>query len=525
MNRRASDVEGLLAGRRGATWAAVLAAAIGMSACGGGGSGQPPGGPSAAGGGPPPAVPPSGGTNANGAVRVRVTDLFGDAVAGASVSWLTATGAATRKTDSEGVAQFDHLAGEGRLCAHHPVRGHSCGESSDEGSGAVHNGVLEWSRRLRPHVQPEAAVLSATVGPGGVSEDGRRLEVTLRVAVSGPLVDGSWFVHGEGWGYNGLYAAGCTARTGDELAARGPLCIRGLDGTDTPYSFGQVTGLGAARSIERPSVPTAVGLLVDQSDAGLSPDRLPNDSRLFAARLLTDRLLPGTPVLLGAFASDDPSGAASGLPQRPLTLFPVETPDYLTSRTEVFRVLYDLQELVGGGAPFYEAIAAGVDFMSARTPPERRRVLVVLADGSDTSCGTPARCAALRRDIAGRLHDAEVELWVVAVDGDADWCLPGYCESVGQVDEGVSALAREVSVPVIVAPADGTGLGSPMELIRQWLEGPMTVQDISLYLTSETEGAFAPGSTVMGSMTGANHSECPMGCRVHQFFFSVEIPR
>lgn len=163
--------------------------------------------------------------------------------------------------------------------------------------------------------------------------------------------------------------------------------------------------------------------------------------------------------------------------------------------------------------------------MSARTPPERRRVLVVLADGPDTSCGTPARCAALRSDIAGRLRDAAVELWVVAVGRDAEWCLPGYCEAVGQVDEGVSALARELGVPVIVAPEDGTGLGSPMELIGQWLAGPMRVQDISLRLTSETAGAFAPGSTVMGSMTGANHSECPMGCRIHQFFFSVEIPR
>lgn len=520
MKRQVGDFQGPSVGRLAGTWAAVLAAAIVLSGCGGGSGPRLDGDPTSG------EVTPGGGTGSTGtgAVRVKVTDAFGDAVAGASVSWLTASGSMTTRADSEGIARFDHLSGEGRVCASHLVRGHSCGESYDERVVVRQGDTIEFSRRLRPQEDPAAAVLSATVEPGGVSADGRNLDVTLRIAVMGPTYSGSWFVDGDDWGYNRLHVADCAARAGDELVELGPRCVRGVDGTDVPYSFRQVNDLGVAKWVERPLVPSAVALLIEQGDAGLSPDWLPNEPRLFAARLFSDRLLPGTPLLLGAFASDEPSGSASGLPQRPLTFFPVESPGFLTSRTEAFRVLNDLPGLVGGGAPLYEAIAAGVDFVAAHTPPQQQRVLVVLANGTDTTCGTPAQCAALRREIIDRSHDAEVQLFLVAVDRELEPCLPG-CDGGRKVSEGVWALAREAGVPTIVAPDYGAGLNSPMELAGQWLSGPMMVQDISLRLTSDTAGAFAPGSTVMGTMTGANASECPMGCAVHQFFFRVEIPR
>jgi hypothetical protein len=285
-----------------------------------------------------------------------------------------------------------------------------------------------------------------------------------------------------------------------------------------------VNNLGTAKSIERPEMPSAVGLLIDQSDAGLHQGWLPNDSRLFAAKLFSDRLLPDTPLLLGAFASDEPSGNASGLPQRPLTLFPVESPGFLTSRSQVFGVLNDLPGLVGGGSPLYQAIAEGVDFMAARSPPGRRRALVVLTEGVDTTCGTPAQCAALRRDIFRRAHDAAVELFIVARGSEPEDCIPGWCTGWYPPMAAVSALAREGGIPIVTVP-DTTGPSSPMELARQWLSGPMMVQDIRLRLTSDTEGAFAPGATVMGDLTGANPSQCPMGCQAHFFSFTVEIPR
>jgi len=515
MRRQCSDVQGPLSEKRVASLVLVVAAAIGLSACSGGSSGP-------AAGGPPPGGTGSAGT---GSIRVKVTDDFGEEVAGASV-WVSATNTSSL-TGPDGMAGFDSVpAGESRVCASHLVRGHAC--STPDPVKVEGNKVLELSLQLKqlPTSEAVAAVLSATVDPGGVAADGRSLDVTLRVAVIGPRYQGSWFVIGDGWGYNRPQAFDCTARTGDELAQLGPRCIRGVDGRDASYSFAQINDLGNVQAVERPAVPWAVGLLIDQSDAGLSPGWLPNDPRLFAARHFSDRLVPGTPLLLGAFASDEPSGSASRLPQRPVTFFPVESPGFTTSRSEAFAVLNDLSALVGGGAPLYEAIVEGVDYLVARTPPERQRALVVLADGADATCGTPAQCAALRRAIIKRAHDAAVQLFIVGgtrSDCTPDWVGWDGCDGYPADEEAIQLLAREGGFPIVIGNVPD--LRPAMELARQWLTGWMTVQDISLRLTSETDGAFAPGATVMGGLTGANASQCPMGCMVHQFTFSVEIPR
>jgi hypothetical protein len=272
------------------------------------------------------------------------------------------------------------------------------------------------------------------------------------------------------------------------------------------------------KTVEYPRDAMAVGFLVDQSDAGGSPVWLSNGPELFAAKVFSDRLLPATPLLLSGFASDEPSGNASRLPQRPVTFFPVESPAFLTNRTEAFGVLDDMRGLVGGGAPLYQAIVEAVDHMAARTPPERQRALVILADGVDTICGTPAQCAAQRREIIDRARDAAVQLFIVAQAGA---CLPdfGSCANYPEDTDSALLLAREGGFPIAVGNATG------LELARQWLSGSMTVQDIRLRLTSESEGAFAPGATVMGALMGANASECPMGCAVRPFVFSVEISR
>lgn len=495
---------------RWALLAGAWVAAASLAGCGGSG-----------GGGASSVTPPSGGT---GRIRVKVVDFTGEAVAGAEV-WVSATNTSAL-TGSDGIVGFDNVpAGTSRVCASHLVRGHTC--SAPDPVAVEKNKVLELTRQLEPLSTSAAvaAVLSATVDAGGVSADGRSLDVTLQVAVTGPQYQGSWFVNGDEWGYNRLQVFDCAARAGDELAQLGPRCIRGADGRDASYSFARVNDLGPVKTIERQGTPWAVGLLIDQSNAGLSPDWLPNDSRVFAAKRFSDRILPATPLVLGAFASDEPSGSASRLPQRPVTLFPVESPAFLTSRAEAFGLLNNLHSLVGGGAPLYEAIVEGVDYMAARTPPERSRALVVLADGADTTCGTPAQCAALRRDVIDRARDAEVQLFLVG--GSPSDCTPDWvgwegCQGPSD-NEGIQLLAREGGFPIVVGNAPD--LGPAMELARQWLQPSMGVQDIGLRLTSETAGAFAPGATVMGALTGANASQCPWGCQVHQLIFSVEIPR
>ena len=498
--------------------AALIAITIGLSACSGGDGAGPAGGPPPSGGNLPSTET---GTSGAGSIRVKVTDALGASVAGASV-WVSAAGTSSL-TGPDGTVQFDAVpAGSSRVCAIHPVRGHTC---SAPDPVVVENGkLLELSRRLEqlPWIDGVAAtVLSATVEPGGVSPDGRTLDVTLRTVVIGPEYMGSWFVDGEDWGSNRLQVFDCTARTDDELAQLGPRCIHGVDGRDTSYSFQQVIDLGAVRNVEGPAAPWAVGLLIDQSDAGLSPQWLPNDPRLFAAKLFADRLLPDTPLMLAAFASDEPSGGASNLPQRPVTFFPVESPAFLSSRSEGIALLDELSGQVGGGAPLHDAIASGIEFMAAHAPAGRQRALVVLADGADTTCGTPAQCAALRSEIIGRAQDAAVELFIVG--GSGTGCTPDSCPADPADMQPLQLLAREGGFPIVIA--EQPGLIAPMQLARRWISGEMLVQDVILRITSETAGAFAPGATVMGKFTGANASQCPMGCQVHELIFSVEIPK
>jgi len=536
MAAQVNDFEGPKVGRSAATWTIVIATMIGVSACGGGGSN---GGPPASGGnpppaGPPPAGPPAGGTGSagTGIIQVKVTDAYGEAAGGAYVSVNGSNFAFGAQGDAEGVVRIaDVPAGQVLVCASHLVRGSdNCG-----GQRAVTLGkdqVLELSRRLeisRGH--PTAAVLQARVAEGGLSADGRQLDVVLSIAVTAARAGVSWF---DANYWPGVEVRDCYALSGAQLADLGPHCIHGIDGSDTSYSFSQVNDLGAVRAVEAVPQSWAVGLLIDQSDAGLSPGLLPNDPRLFAAKAFANSLLPGTSLALAGFASDEPSGSASGLPQRPVTFFPVESPGFVGSWPEAYDVLQDLSGLVGGGAPLYEAIAAGIEFMAANAPAGRQRALVVLADGSDSTCGLPAQCAQQRRAIVRRARETGVQLFLAGVhDQEACNALPAdeayICFLTIAVEAPLRELAREGGLPVaagVLPNSNATGsVSAPLELALQWLAGSGMVQDISLRLTSETAGAFAPGVVVTGNFVGVNPQLCPWDCYAFGLPFRLEIPR
>ncbi len=489
--------------RRLAIMTIVTGMAVGLAGCGSGGGSAPSAGERS---------DPPGGT---GTVKVKVTDVFGDPVAGASVSWIGRATTVELRSGSDGVVQFDDVpAGSAGLCASQPVRGNDgCGNIIVEADR-----VLDLSRKLEPRTAPVAAVLSATVNPGGISVDGRYLDVTIRVAVTDPPAGSSWFDDGASTSYRTV-VADCIARTGDELAQLGPRCIRAAEGSDISYSFAGLNDLGVVEAIQGEPRRWAVGLLIDQSDAGLSPDWAPNEPRLFASKVFADALLPDTRLALAAFASDDPSGSLSRLPQLPVTFFPVESPEFVTSRPEAFEVLQDLSDLVGGGAPLYDAIIAGVDFMATQAPADLQRALVILADGSDSTCGTPAQCAEQRRVIVRHAREAGVQLFLVGDCFDSTW---NYCQDFRARDP-LRLLALEGRIPLVVGPEYRT-FTAPLGLARQWLSGSMLVQDISVRLTSDTPGAFAPGAVVTGDLAGANPSQCPFGCWIYVLPFSVQVP-
>lgn len=407
-----------------------------------------------------------------------------------------------------------------------------------DGGGSAAGGPPSSGGTPPPTTPPTASAPAGSTGsagagvdPGGVRADGRSLDVTIRVAVPADVPGGSYF--GEDSLY-GLVAEDCAARDGDELTQLGPRCIQSADGRDISYSFGGINDRGVLKATDRAPHPTAVGLLIEQGDAGLSSTWMPNEPRLFSAKLFTDGLLPDTRVALAAFASDEASGSASSLPQRPVTFFPVQSPGFSTSKSEAFAVLQNLSSLVGGGAPLYEAVAAGIDFMAANVPDGTRRVLVVLADGSDSTCGTPARCAEFRRDIVARARASAVELFLVGARGDAPVDLEEKYGSQGfyLAKVPLSDLAVEGGYPLAVGVsrnqfslAETADFNSPLELVRHWLAASEKVQDVRVRLTSGVDGAFAPGAVVKGQLLGQNPNECPWYCYTYVLPFRVEIPR
>lgn len=517
------DLRGPLAGRQAAIWTAVLAVAMGISACGGGGSADQASGGSASGG----SASGGSGSPGRGTIRVKVTDLFGDVVPAAKVDVSGLWGLISKDTDASGEVQFDEVAAERvSVCVYHLVRGTGgCAHSTVQ-----KDRVLELSLQLKAGQMPTAAVLQATVDPSGVGADGRSLDVTVRVAVTGGRAGWSWF---NGYADSTPILFPCHARTGAELAELGPRCIAGVDGRDTSYAFGEIKDAGVVRALEGERPSDAVALLIDQSDAGLSVDWAPNEPRLFAAKVFADSLLPEVPLALAAFASDTASGTASTLPQRPATFFPVEAPGFVSSRPEAFQTLNILPGMVGGGAPLYEAIVAGIEFMAGRVPPGTHPALVVLAEGTDSDCGTAAQCAQWRRTVVQRAQQADVRLFLVGDDSDTHcgwepWNAEDlyYCETAIAAEAPLWELSALGGIPLVVGSGQGysDNLHSQLELVRQWLSGSMTVQDISVRLTSDVEGAFAPGAVVMGGLLGTNESFCPWDCMYFALPFRVQIP-
>jgi hypothetical protein len=453
-------------------------------------------------------------------VRVKVTDVLGDPVADASVSWYGSSRTVTVRTGADGTVQMNEIpSGRAEVCADHLVRGSSCGAT---GYITVQAGqVLEVSRQLELNDVFAVAVLGATVPPGGVGADGHSLDVTVRVG----LTEGS---EGESWLSN-VFGSLCDARSGTELAELGPRCISGAAGNDISYSFAGVTDAGAVKVVGDGPQPKAVGLLIDQSEPLSFRDWAPNEPRLFAARVFADSLLPDASLVLAAFAGDGGIGTASLLPRRPVTFFPVEAPGFVNSRPAAFEVLDTLSSLVGGGAPLYEAIITAIDFLADQAPSGSEPALLVLADGrDDSSCywfaPNPSECTAKRLDVVKRATEAGVRLFLVAPDTDegcGDYPEFGDCRSVVEAKAPLAQLSADGGIPLAVGRE--SSLTSAMGLARQWLSGSTKVQDVSFRLTSDVPGAFAPGAVVKGSLTVGDPTF--VGDLRFELPFRVQVPQ
>ena len=330
-------------------------------------------------------------------VRVFVTDYFGQPVGGADVSLCgKARCVGPAATDGEGNVTFENVpAGRAQLCAFSSARGGaSCVENVSISAGGTV--TLDHQLQLNPYGGGTVDVLGARVDENGLSPDGRTLDIVIRVALSKPPPVGSWF------NADPVTIVDCVAREGQELIDAGPRCIRGADGSDASYTFGGLNAPPVPQTIRQPAQPATVTLLLDQSEAFFEFEESGVEARLFTGKLFADRMLPDTPLLLAAFAGDDPAGGyLSLLPQTPVTFLPADNPGPFLSKAETFAQLDGLSGLSGGIAPLYSAILSSIDFAASQAVPGTRPMLAVMANGRDHVCTAPAPCSALRAEIAG----------------------------------------------------------------------------------------------------------------------------
>jgi hypothetical protein len=435
---------------------AVLLAA-GVPGCGGGGSGGGVTGSSAA-GNPRPAGP-------TGTVVVTVTDVLGAPVPDASVYVSSASWSGKAQSDANGQARFTGVP-TGRVTA---------SSSSDSPVDSIGRSP---EVDLVADAEVDVAVVVSPVpnrdgGPGGigaarvdaVSSDGRLLDFSL------PVFD---------WGGVGSATiSSCTPDPATETAD----CVIGPAGFDAPYSV---------QSLQPTLIPGgepaafSAALLVDQSQYLAADD--PWDYRFFDLKYFLVSKAPADRVLLAAFASDDvASGTLSQLPQKPVTLFPVENPAFTTASNGLFPTIDSLGSLEGGSAPLYAAIDAMLDYVAANTSAEERRALVVLTDGVDDTCGAPAQCDDARDRVADKSRAVAVPLAIVVVSGDLD---------------GARMMARLAarSGGVVLWTFYMSDLGPVFGRLPGVINGSEATYEQRFRIESTTDGAFQSGRTVTGSM-------------------------
>ncbi len=149
----------------------------------------------------------------------------------------------------------------------------------------------------------------------------------------------------------------CTPDAGNDLPHYRADCVSGADGFDAAYEGVADSLAVSTKYVDAPGPYTyattyTAALLLDQSTHVVVDD--PADARLFAAKYFLIYANTIDPKLLAAFASDDTaSRRLSLLPQKPVSLFPLENPRYPENGRSYFPTGDDLGVLEGGATPLF----------------------------------------------------------------------------------------------------------------------------------------------------------------------------
>ena len=478
----------------------AIGVALGIGGCGGGGGsgGNPSGGSVAKGG---PAEPPA--PAAFGTVNVSVKDMFGAPVDGAGVTLIitrigdtSPTFSVEKKTDATGTAVFRVVAARvSASAAYDEIVSMSGGTPEVDGPKDT---PLDLAITLvATGGNATFGVASASVEPNAVAADGRSLEFSLRLLT--PL-DAD---------YNWITMDFCIPDTANDAGGFQPDCIKGPAGFDAAYEAANSGEPLSVATTNASAVPFSAALLVDQSRNIVVND--PTDARLFVMKYFLTTKRATDRVVLAAFASDEPaSGEFSSLPKQPVSIFPVENPQFTTSSSDLFPTIDALDQLEGGVAPLYASIDRMLDFTVKNASISTRRAVVVLTDGRDDTCGTPAQCQTAQEALITKSRATGVAIVTLGLAVPP----PGLANA-----RALSELA-ELSGGAALWADGPRDLGSLFEGLSGVLDGSATITTARFRIESTTDGAFQSGRTVHGT---AHYDRC-WDCATRDIPFAVQIP-
>lgn len=488
----------------GAGCVGLLALLLGLTGCGGGGgdassSPSPPGGPT-----PPPVSSGPG----RGTVAVTVTDVLGSPIAGAEV-WINSDQPNEDKwvtTDSTGKVEVTGVhAGPADIQA-----------SSSDAYGLLKrvsipaNGIQRVTVVAVPAAEGASGVAAARVIPGSVSNDGRAVEFAVSIIQVPHASSAEYWA----WGPDAVRVMACAPDPANDGNGVQPDCVSGEQGFDAAYS-----GLNEGRAVSiiqnraagydpifRPRFKTA--LLIDQSSGVIVSD--PGDKRLFAAKYLLSRAEVERRFAVAAFAADDAgSGQPALLPQKPVTILPVENPGFTSDGRALFPVVDSLSALEGGGAPVLEAIDRMLDF--GVRGPEEKASLIVITDGRDKDCSSPSQCRARRDALLQKSRDKGVSILTVGLArSPGDWDRETLAFAAQWGSGGAAFWANE---PRQLAPV--------LAVAERYARNEVDTLNVSFRIRSETAGTFVPGRTILGQV---RFEICPFDCSYTFVPFAVKIP-
>jgi hypothetical protein len=457
----------------------------------------------------PPTPPPGLPTGEHNKVLISVIDPLGEPAAGVQVTAyaLDAGGTYGRVADSTGRAELQMPPGRIGVFASGPDYGGGVAETTL----SAHT-PLELTIQTAPALQwpPAGGVGGAWVPEGGVSADGRTLEVMIDIL----NVIGTNST--EGWGDDVRIEACAPDPANDAPTARAD-CVIGPDGFDAAYA-----GVGSDQAVEYFWWSNAglyfgsfqAVLLLEQSSDFAAGD--PADRRLFAAKYFlsqaTDRGAGLHGALFGAFAADQTSsGGLSALPQKPVTLFPVENPEFVTNGRGYSSTVDSLDVMEGGVPALLPAIDRAVDFL-AQNAWTGDRAIVVITSGGDETCGTRAECLRRLEAVAAKSNANRVRIVTVGLTTATDGVDHGMLGLLSQANtQGGATFWLTHPNQMAVAMVDAYSfLGGYKPFVRARFR-----------IQSPTAGAFASGRTVLGRV---KFLACPWDCEYVTVPFAAKIP-